>query len=231
MRAVVYLPLTCWFVAALAVAGCSSDPAPLEDPGIGTDDGGQTLDSSMVDGNTQSADYPPGPFGQQVGNVIKDYVFDGLMNPTAVNYVCDDTTVKKIALHDFYNPTKDPAKSRVMILTWGALWCPWCKTQAGEAMKVYNVWHSKGAEMMELVFEDAQGAPAVFSNLKTWTQSYKLGFPSVLDPEVNSGIYFDKNAAPYNMVIDLSTMKITFAVAGYMDSGAIEGEFVSVLGQ
>lgn len=229
MRAVLYLPLTCLFASAVALSSCSSEPAPEEiDPGIESDGGGQTPDGTTgTDGNTQAPDYPPGPYGQSVGNVIKDYVFDGLMNPLAVNYVSDNTTVTKIAMHQFYNKDKDPSRPRVMLMTWTALWCVYCKQQAASAMKEYAVWHPKGAEMMELVFEDNDSNPAGFEHLTTWSKTYKLAFPTVLDPGINSGIYFDKNAAPYNMVIDLSTMKILTATAGYWDTTAIEGEFIA----
>jgi hypothetical protein len=84
---------------------------------------------------------------------------------------------------------------------------------------------------MEVVFEDADSAPAQPKDLTTWTKTYKLGFPSVLDPGIQSGVFFDQSAAPFNMVIDLSTMKITYAMAGYFDSSTAEGEFTSVLGQ
>jgi hypothetical protein len=231
MRPVLILPLTCLFASAIALSGCGSDPAPVEeDPGLENDGGGQTLDGNTgPDGSTQAPDYPKGPFGQNIDSVIKDYVFDGLMNPKSVNYVADDTTITKVALHQFYNPTKDTSKSRVMLLTWSALWCYYCKQQASTVMKEYATWHPQGAEFMELVFEDVDSNPSQWKDLTSWTKTYKLEFPSVLDPGINSGIYFDKNAAPYNMVIDLSTMKITFATAGAIDGTTMESEFTSVL--
>jgi hypothetical protein len=234
MRLVLILPLTCLLASAVTMSACSSEPAPEEvDPGLESDGGGQTLDGAAnPDGNTQAPDYPTPKegFGQQVGNVIKDYVFDGLMDPVSVSYVADDKTITKISLHQFYNPNKDPSRPRVLLMTWSALWCYYCKQQASSAMKEYAIWHPKGVEMMELVFEDNDSQPAQFTHLTTWTKTYKLGFPSVLDPGINSGIYFDKNAAPYNMFIDLSTMKITFATAGAIDAAAMEGEFTAVLG-
>ena len=238
MRAVLYLPLSCLFASVIALVACSSDPAPPEiDPGKETEEGGVTTEGGTIDSN-QSAAYPDGPYGYEMGQIVGDFLFSGLMNPKAVSYVADNTTLKPIALHDFYNPSNDPNRARVMLMTWSARWCSVCQTQAGgsaadsipSAMEEYATWHPQRVEFMEAMFENIDSDPAQPSDLAAWTKTYHFEFPSVLDSDLqSSGVTFNRSAAPYNMVIDLKYMKITYAKAGLFMPADAEAEFTSVL--
>jgi hypothetical protein len=235
MRAVVFVPLSCFAASVLLLlSACSSDPAaPEVDQGKEDDGGGTNVDAGGGGsaGSTQAPDYPAGPYGQNLDSVVKDYQFYGMRNPKAVSYSVDDTTKELISLHDYYNPTKDPTKPRALLMTWSALWCTYCQQQAKTANSEFTTWNAKGVMFIEAIFEDNDYNPAQWANLMSWTKTYGFEFPSVLDPAIASGVYFDQSAAPYNIVIDLSSMKITFATADLLDSASAKAEFVSILKQ
>jgi len=196
--------------------GCNSDPAaPKSDP--------TTSDAAFPA-------YPPGPYGCTVGSTLQDFVFKGLLNPRAVNYEASDSTVTEIAMHDFYNPTKDSNKPRALLVTESALWCNVCQTQASVANGHYAYWHPKGVEFLDLVFEDANHNPAQNKDLKVWTETFGLALPTALDPNFLLSCFFDKTAGPFNMIVDLATMKITHIPTGALDCGPDNMEFAAVLG-
>jgi len=104
-------------VASALTFGCNSDPAaPEPDPF-----------------EDQQAAYPPGPYGYTPGSILEDFEFMGLLNPKAVNYEASDKTLTKIAMHDFYNPGKDPSKPRALLVTESALWCAVCQVEGQSA--------------------------------------------------------------------------------------------------
>ncbi len=181
-------------------------------------------------GSELPPDYPAGPYGQVMGSILQDFSFQGLLNPLAVNYVADATTLTKISMHDFYNPTKDTSKPRVLRVTESALWCSACQAEAATAESNYKYWNPKGAEFLELVFEDADSNPSVAANLTTWTKTYKFTFPSALDDTLQLGAFFTQSASPFNMIIDLATMKIVYTTEGAIDTGPDNAQFKQVLG-
>ena len=233
----------CLCVAPIALLlACSSSPDAPIDPGLDLEEGGTSFGGSTgqgggaasagTAGTALAAQYPAGPYGHQLGSTIQDYTFtQGLRKPKDVDYAADDTTMTPIALHDFYNPTGDKSRPRVLLLTESALWCSACMAQAEGAMTDYKDWHPKGAEYFELVFEDDNFLPAQPKDLTTWTNAYALEYPCAVDPLLQLGVFFDTSAAPFNMVIDLSNMKITYASVGVFDSTVADAEFPAVLGR
>jgi hypothetical protein len=189
-----------------------------------------TAGSGTVDpGGNGQTQYPAGPFGLEVGDVVQNFDFYGLLDPTAANY--DPNKGKTISFKDFYNPTSDPAKPRVLVVTASARWCTYCKDEASKSMKNYGYWNTQGVEFLTAVFQDDQYNPAQFNDLKLWTSTYKLGYPVVLDPAPPKlGVFFNLDAAPFNMVLDLTTMKILFKVAGEIDLGPTNATLKKAVG-
>jgi hypothetical protein len=232
-------------VAGVLTFGCNSDPAapeqePIEDQqeaGLLMPDGGQGADGTQVctatwclaDSNFPA--YPPGPYGYTVGSTLEDFEFMGLLNPKAVNYEASATTLTKIAMRDFYNPTKDSSRPRALLVTESALWCSVCQAQAEAAPTERAYWRPLGVEFLELVFEDENHDRSENQDLATWTSSFELDFPSALDPYLQLGRFFNKSAAPFNMVIDLATMTITYTQEGFLDCGPDNPEFLAIVGQ
>jgi hypothetical protein len=179
-----------------------------------------------MNGQTQ---YPAGPFGLEVGDVVQNFNFYGLTNPTAVGY--DPAKGGTISFKDFYNPTNDATKPRVLVVTASARWCTYCKDEASKSMKNYAYWNEKGVEFLTAIFQDDQHNPAQFADLNKWTKTYGLGYPVVLDPAPPQlGVFFSLDAAPFNMVLDLTTMKILYKVAGEVDLGPTNATLKKAVG-
>lgn len=220
---------------------CSSDPAEPEvvraDNSAGTTGsagtsaggsggssaGGTSGAGGAVDpgGKGTEALYPAGPFGLELGEVVQNFKFSGLRNPVAANYSTADANVETIAFSDYYNPTGDTAKPRVLVVTASARWCTFCKQEAVASMKPdhYPYWKEKGVEFLVALFDnETPGEPATFKDLELWTKAYKLEYPSVLDPNPPKlGVFFKLDAAPFNMILDLATMKILYKGEGLLD--------------
>lgn len=216
-------------LCAVLIGACGSDPAAPEvqegtggnEPGIGGSGGGGTGGGGGTAGGGGAVDtYPVGPYGHAEGDVVADMTFAGFQNPKASNYVADAANIVNISFQQFYNPTKDPSKPLALVVTASALWCSACKSQAQTTMSHYNYWHPKGVEFLETIFEDNDYNPAKLEHLVEWVKIYKFEFPSVLDPTLKLGAFFNKSASPFNMIIDTSTMKIMVSMEGVMDTSS-----------
>lgn len=230
-------------LVGLLVAACGSDPAAPEvqegtggnDPGIGGSGGGTAGGAGTAgnagNGGTPSAQYPAGPYGLSEGSVLQDMTFAGMRNPKAVDYIANDTTIENISFRDYYNPTGDPGKPLALVVNASALWCSACKYQATTTMAHYNYWKDKGVEFMETVFEDDDYNPAKLQHLEQWAKTYKFEFPTVLDPTLKLGAFFDQSASPFNMIIDTRTMTIVVAMEGVLDTSSGNATLKDLTGQ
>lgn len=202
------------FTALVLAAGCGSD-----DPAAPT---AEKNGQNGAAGGTQAVNYPAGPYGHTKDTVLENKTFQGLVNPSAASFVADEATTAKIQFADFYNPTKDPSKPLVLVMTAAARWCGPCKQEASVSMKHYATWHPKGVEFLVTVIEDASNPPndATFTDLQLWTKAYKLEYPTVIDPGAkNMSAFFNKSAIPFNMIVDTTTMTIKYTVEGLLDMG------------
>jgi thiol-disulfide isomerase/thioredoxin len=224
-------------LAAVHLGACGSDPAPPDKVNAGAHQGetggtgtGGTTGTAGTDaaggaagdtgtGGALGTGYPAGPFGNVAGTVIINQKFDGLLNPESVGYQSQGKTTL-VQLKDFYNPTKDKAKPRVLLVMIGALWCGPCRSEAEPARGYHEYWFPKGVEFMHTVFEAEDMTPAKYADLDSWTKDYKLNYPSVLDPTPAAfSQYFTQGFYPQNMIIDLTTMKIHYIGFSAVDWG------------
>lgn len=234
---------TLLLVPALLASGCSSDPAPPDvvradgDAGAGGSSAGGAGGSSAGGSNTggtaaggdagsgpvdpggkgNEVDYPAGPYGLEVGSIVSNYKFNGLRDPKEAGY--KTTSTEFISFSDYYNPTGDETKPRALVVTASARWCTYCKAEAVNSMKHHAYWNPKGVEFITTLFDnETPGEPATFKDLELWTKAYKLEYPVVLDPNPPKlGVFFKLDAAPFNMVLDLTTMKILFKAEGQVE--------------
>ncbi len=197
------------------------------DAGVAQDQDSSVHESVVTPG------YPGAPYGQSVGTIVQNFTFAGLRNPKATAFKAEAGNLTTIELSDFYNPPKDlarpcgadnaadPSKPRVLVVTASALWCSACKEEAKVSMQNYRSWNQDGVQLVEFlttVFEDANSNPATLKDLEVWTKKYALEYPSVLDPALKLGVFFDKSAAPFNMIVNLCDMSIVYASTGALDT-------------
>ncbi|MCA9666865.1 MAG: hypothetical protein KC503_14800 [Myxococcales bacterium] len=212
-----------------STVACSDDSGtPSPDTKASTPDTGATPDTTASD--TTAADtapaqtYPEGPYGTNEGDTIENFEFDGYAD---ADFLCKDSAqmvmnlsqARKISFSDFYNgsATCPNKKFDVLWVMVSAGWCGPCHLEVSETQAQY----AKGAldkrvALLNLVYQTDSRAPADLPFTKLWAKNnqFQLSFPVAADPGFQMGKYFDKNAVPFNMLIDLKTMKMIFRQTG-----------------
>ena len=107
-------------------------------------------------------------------------------------------------------------KPKLLWIMVSAGWCGPCKTEVQEVQKEYNAGTMDAkVGVLNVVYETTSAGTAVTEKfLKTWTESFTLTMPVAMDPDFKLGAYFSRANAPYNMLIDASSMKIYYQQQG-----------------
>jgi hypothetical protein len=201
--------------AACFVFGCSS--SPLSGDPAGSESSNAAAGAAPALGPTTTfAAYPPGPYGTVKGATIENLSFTGWRHPDAAAY--DTNKFETIRLSDFYDPDGHTGV-RLLAVNASAVWCGVCRAEYQDMSdtQVYSTVHPKGVEILGTLFEDSQYFPAQPRDLHNWgaPSSFDVKFPLVLDPGFKMGAYFDSDATPLNMLIDVRTMTIVQITMGY----------------
>lgn len=222
-----YRDLSRLFLATLLIASlaaCSDDSgsAPTPDQGAKTDQG-VAGDQGATPDTGPACDYPAGPYGTTEGKVVENFEFVGFADAqylckVAKDQVMDLSAPRKISFKDFYcNSGCESKKRRLLWVMVSAGWCGPCHQEVTETQAQYE----KGAidaevHLLNVVYEDDNGKPATESFTKLWAKNnkFQISFPVAMDPTFQMGKYFDRNAVPFNMIVDLDTMKIVFRQTG-----------------
>ncbi len=225
-------------IAALALVGsaCSSTDSTEKDSGGGNGpdpdgpvaqvDKGIVPDLGTADSGGASCGegiYPCGPYGTSKGDVIEDVTFVGFADPDTFckplkDQAIDFSKSKKFSFGDWHRPPEGcpDKKKQLMWVVVSAGWCGPCRAEIQETMAAIK----QGAiddrlALVDILFEDDNAQPATESYAKNlWAQYVGITFPLLLDPSFKMGKYFDREAVPFNMLVDLETMKIVFRATG-----------------
>jgi hypothetical protein len=207
--------------ATSLTVGCSSSPlAPgSEDPGSASASNTGTPPASSPSAPSLSSDwvaYPAGPYGTTRGATIQNLEFLGWMHPDEAAY--DTTAFQKVRLSDFYDPDGH-TDVKLLAVNASAVWCSVCRSEYVDMNTngTYATFRAQGVEFLGTLFEDANYFPAQPADLGRWgsVANHAVKFPLVLDPSFKMGAYFDSDATPLNMVIDVRTMTIVLVTMGY----------------
>jgi len=215
-RAIALAPLAL-VVAAAACTSSSGDPV---DP-IPCDPQTQDCDYDAVGG----AEYPEGPYGTTLGDVIQSFCFEGYAQPQ--DGIGDDRR-GQVCLSDFYNPTGEgeygadallpegTPKPTVLMVNVAAVWCQPCKEEAANVLGVEHAkYNPKGMELLSILTDSAKpGTPATTQNLDTWVSTFGSSFPTVIDPTYEIGKLIDTTQYPANFLIDTTDMTIAEVAIG-----------------
>ena len=145
------------------------------------------------------ADYPQPPYGKTVGTIIEDHSF----------LIPGDNTVVKLS--DYYqHETK-----KLLLINASAGWCGACKQEAGELNGTFAEYGPKGLDILYTLFEDWNGGPVSQEFYEGWMAQYGGDYTTVLDTTFEMGIYFNVEATPMNMLVDLETMEIVWLETGF----------------
>ena len=168
--------------------------------------------------------YPCGPYGTKVGDVIENLVFkEAYVDP---DFLCksgaemkiDSSRARPLSLGDFHRGSKrcPDKKKKVLWVFVAAGWCHACHNEIVAIAPLYAKGQmDKRLEILNVVFQTRTSSPATAAFGKLWLEENKASFPLAMDPAWSTRKYFPVNATPLNMLIDLETMKITYAVNGY----------------
>lgn len=208
------------FLLSCAVFGCSSEPlksgAPSDSAGGGANTGGASARAGSPGLPTLSRPaYPEGPYGHGVGATVPNLSFLGWRNPSAAQY--DTEQFEVINLSDFYNPSGEEGKPRIIALNASAVWCTVCRAEYRQLQnsRTYENYRPKGVEIIGVLFEDNDSNPAKPNDLNRWGSVYEVSFPLVLDPSFKTGQFFASDATPMNLLINASNMQILNVTMGY----------------
>ena len=146
--------------------------------------------------------YPCPPYGENIGDTIEDLGFIPV-NSYAQEYTDMDGI---LYLHNFYQ--KEGLKGLFIYVAAG--WCPVCSLESADLQTLYEEYHSQGIEFLGIIFEDNEGRTVTVEYGSDYAEYYGWQFPAAIDIPFITGKYTDSSALPFNMFIDLSTMKIVY---------------------
>jgi hypothetical protein len=216
-----------------SLLGCSSSPlAPIPEseggpapgaagaPGTGSMSG--TAGSAALPATPAWTAYPPGPYGTGRGATIENLSFMGWKHPDVSGY--DPNRFERVRLSDFYDPDGHTGV-KLLAINASAVWCSVCRAEYQDmhASDVYANLHPLGLEILGTLFEDNNYFPAQPQDLKNWSalSTHAVKFPMGLDPGFKLGAYFDSDATPLNMLIDVRTMTIVQITMGISNPPAM----------
>jgi hypothetical protein len=210
------------FAATCFASGCSSSPltgSPATDGESAAPAGavGSTAGAAAPAGPTSTfASYPAGPYGTGRGATIQNLSFLGWRHPDVAKY--DLTQLETLRLSDFYDPDGHTG-IKLLAVNASAVWCSVCRSEYEDMNKqgTYATYKAKGLEMLGTLFEDNAYYPAQPTDLYHWgsVSTHAVAFPLVIDPSFKMGAYFDSDATPLNMLVDVRTMTIVSVMMGY----------------
>lgn len=222
--------LTSLLVIAFLAVGCGGDND--QNPGTPTPDTGTTAPEADAgttlppeqDASTEPAcDYPTGPYGTETGDMVENFEFEGYADP---DYLCkpaaalkmDLSTKRTLSFKDYYcNSTCPDQKRRLLWVIVSAGWCGPCQEEVAATQAQFE----QGAidprvHLINLIYETDKATPITEEFTQLWAENnlFTLSFPIGMDPTFRMAAYFDRDAVPFNMLVDLETMRIIFRQTG-----------------
>ncbi|MCP5051026.1 MAG: TlpA family protein disulfide reductase [bacterium] len=131
---------------------------------------------------------------------------------TATNFTEMGSDGALLALEDF--------RGKVIVLTFGAMWCGPCRSAVPELVRLYNTYKDQGLVILECVYQDEDSNPADLADLARWMGEFGIPYPVFNDDDRSTVNSWGFNAIPFNIVIDRNFV-IRDRIAGYT-AGAIE---------
>ena len=186
-------------VAAVGVLVGCAPPPDVDDEAMSGD-----LDASRLD---RDADGYPSPgskgYGTEVGQRLANS--DGLQLRDC------DGELRDFA--DLFAPREDGKFNRGVLVNIGAGWCGPCQEETLEFVEIYEEYHARGIELVQVLFQDWASQAPTEQFCEEWrtgewegeSVDIDLAFPVFIDP-INdwTSIYLQDpaSATPINMLVD-----------------------------
>jgi hypothetical protein len=181
--------LACALSLAAFVAGCDSTCACDKAP-----DGGAV---------TVKAEYPPGPYGTQEGEILSNFAFQGLVNEKPGSLAKDADWAASYSVGDLRSTGAKYALIHVSAIGDAA-------SEAAAAKLVEDApgLHGQGAQIVE-VLATAEGTAASEEELRAWVATYEMSVTAVVDSPDSPLTVFDAAGSPESgFIIKIPEMEI-----------------------
>ncbi len=175
------------------------DDPPVDDPPVGdpaVDDppvGDPAVDDPPVEEPEVRGDYPEGPFGKRVGDVIQNHdMLDQQGDPVTLGDLRGDPSVK------------------LMLIFSTVTYCGGCRAKTAELTELFEELGGAGLLPIVALYENHEYLPAEGVDARQYKRSLDLDFPVVADNEAAFHIYFSERAHPMILILDAEDMTILY---------------------
>ena len=145
-------------------------------------------------------EYPAGPYGEEIGEVIAPLSFL-------------DADGREVSLRKTYRNYHH----QLLLITTSAEWCTACIKEQPKLEELYQTYKSRGLSVIVTMFQDGNFEPATPAVATEWRDKYNLSFPVFADPANPSTFspYYDVNLTPMVMLVEVATMRIVYLTQGF----------------
>jgi thiol-disulfide isomerase/thioredoxin len=206
--------------ALLGACDDDNDPAGFCPPGE------TCMNNGQPDAAAPATDqYPPGPFGNRVGGIIKDLSWQGYADSDGNADTMPFTEpVRDVFLKEFFQGNDPDAK--IVVIMGSANWCGPCHIEAAELAKDAKSLMTRGARLVTAIIESEGGQKATtedakaFANWRKAPAEHIVPWAVVADPQTKVFEYAEaeQNGIPFIIFIDAKTMEIVYTQSGAGDS-------------
>ncbi|MGK0362143.1 MAG: thiol-disulfide isomerase/thioredoxin [Bradymonadia bacterium] len=120
----------------------------------------------------------------------------------------------RLSLADIYGD----ASNKIMLVSTSAGWCSACIEEQPKLAALHEQYAERGLYVLVTLFETADFQPADLRLATMWKGRYDLPFTVVADPEFQFQDYYDRDATPMTMLVDVETMLILKIATGFNET-------------
>ncbi|MEZ4369813.1 MAG: TlpA disulfide reductase family protein [Polyangiaceae bacterium] len=112
---------------------------------------------------------------------------------------------------------------KLTLVSIGAGWCEPCQQEALVMEDLYNRYSTRGLNIVQFMYADADGYLPGPEFCRTWRDSFTLSYPVYVDPQSNTLQFLSLGVTPVNMLVDKRGKVVWFA------PGVLPEDFESIL--
>ena len=142
---------------------------------------------------------------------VQDLQFTALVDNDGDGLSYNDVT-SSIRLSDYF--ADNQPDTRLILLNAAAGWCDPCAREAAALPDFTAEYGPRGVVTLTALLQDQSGDPCDEEFARLWAETFSLANPVLIDTDFQTGLYFNANTMPANMVIDARTHEILLIATG-----------------